>query len=64
MENLSGGETYEHLGEELGRTTSGELILRAEEFGERLDSLGLEGAQLAIEQAVAPNVPLDKSIWK
>lgn len=56
-------ETYEQLGEDLSRTTVGELILNAEEFGERLDAQGEEGAAKALDHAVAPPEPVDDSVW-
>lgn len=67
MENrfskIAGNESPEHLGEDLGRSNAGELILRSQEFGKRLDAQGEERAQEAIRHAVAPKVTLDKNIW-
>lgn len=63
-EGSPGSESYEQVGEDLSRTTVGELILRADEFGERLDALGEEGAAKAMDHAVAPNEPVDDTVWE
>ena len=56
-------ESYEHLGTDMASTTVGDLILRSEEFGQRMDAQGEAGAQAALDVATDPQVNVDESVW-